>query len=120
QSAIRNLQSLLRWIDADELTFASFFFKLYNAGHHRKQRVVRAAPDVRAGLKFSASLAYQNCSSEHALAAESLHAQPLGIRIAPVARTAYTFLVCHKPLWNSGVRSQNKQGSQREAPPLPF
>src|SRR5437764_12530305 len=63
-----------------------------------KQRVVRAQPDVGAGLEAGAALADQDGAAGDELPAEALHAEHLGIRIPPVARAADAFLVRHESL----------------------
>src|SRR5271170_1512180 len=46
-------------------------------------------------MKFGASLAHENHSAEHPLAAEFLHAETTSFRIAPVARRAARLFVGH-------------------------
>ena len=59
-----------------------------DAGDFREQRVVLADADVDAGLDAGAALAHDDGAAGNQLAAESLHAQALRIRIAPVFGTA--------------------------------
>src|SRR4051794_20851510 len=103
---------LLCRIDADEFAALPFFLELDDAGNHRKERVVAAAPDIVARLVLGAALPNQNRAAGHQLAAETLDAKPLSIRITPVARTAYAFFVCHNfsaevRSLKSGVRIEN-------------
>src|SRR5262245_20981711 len=61
-----------------------------------EQRVVRADPDVEAGLESRAALAHQDGAAGHELAGEPLDAEHLGIRIAAVSRAADALLVSHR------------------------
>src|SRR5262249_54826497 len=79
----------------DELALPAFLFELHNARYHREQRVIRTAPDIRAGLELRASLTNQNLATQHSLTAESLYAEPLRVRIPTVARTSNAFLLSH-------------------------
>src|SRR3984957_174050 len=69
--------------------------KFHDAVCFRKQGVIGTDADVHAGAIHGAALTDQNVSREHVLTAEFLDAQPLGMRIAAVASTAASFLVCH-------------------------
>src|SRR5690606_19055077 len=62
-----------------------------------EQRVILADADIAARVVLGAALTHENVPGENELAAELLHAQPLAWRIAPVARAAACFLVCHLP-----------------------
>src|ERR1700733_1474222 len=75
-------------IDADELAEAAAIAKHDDTGNLGKERIVLAAADVLARLEGGAALPHQNRSSGHGFSAESLHAQALGIGIAPVFGTA--------------------------------
>ncbi len=75
-------------LDADELAETAAIAKYDDAGDLRKQRVILAAADVLAGLEDGAALPHQNRPARHRFSAEALHAQPLGIGIAPVLGTA--------------------------------
>src|SRR5689334_615461 len=86
---------LLCRVDADEFATPALLFKLHHAGDEREEGVVGAEADIVARLEPRAALAHQNLAARHQLPAEPLDAQSLGIRIAPVARTAYAFLMCH-------------------------
>src|SRR5262245_12315405 len=61
----------------------------------RKQRVIRAHADVRAGVPARAALAHENVAGQHALAAVAFNAKPPARRVAAVARGAACLLVCH-------------------------
>src|ERR1044071_4799606 len=71
-------------------------FELDDAGDLREQGVVRAPPDVEPGLERRAPLADQDRPSGDELTGKPLHAQHLGIRVAPVARASDALLVCHR------------------------
>src|SRR5205085_10599909 len=92
---ITNHYLLLCGIDADEFAAPPFLFKLHHAGDEREERVVRTEADVVARLELGAALAHEKLAARHHLPAEPLDAQSLSIRIAPIARTAYAFLMCH-------------------------
>src|SRR3712207_3957844 len=62
-----------------------------------EQRVVTAAADTLPRVELGAALADQDLAGVDDLAAEPLHAQPLGVRVAPVARAGRTLLVSHRP-----------------------
>src|SRR5690606_58627 len=61
----------------------------------REQGVVAAPADQGAGVELGAALPDQDLPRVHELAAEPLHTQPLGLRVAPVPRTGGTLLVGH-------------------------
>ena len=75
-------------LDADELAETAAIAKYDDAGDLGEQRVVLAAADVLAGLVDGAALPHQDGAARHHFAAEGLHAQALGIGIAPVLGTA--------------------------------
>src|SRR5271166_2915291 len=64
----------------------------------RKDRVVPAKADMLARLPLGAALTQDDVAGNHALAARLLDAEAPAFRIAPVARRAAGFLVCHDPL----------------------
>src|SRR3970282_190388 len=68
---------------------------LDRAGDARVQRMVAADADVDARVHHGAALADQDLAGARALAAVGLDAQPLCVGVAPVARAAACFLVCH-------------------------
>lgn len=76
--------------DVDVLSVAPHR-KLNRALGRRKERVVAPDSDVLAGIELGTALANQDISRDHALAAEALDAQALGIGIAPIASRAGAF-----------------------------
>src|SRR5580700_10744958 len=80
-----------RYIGAALLALAKHDF----AADLGKQRMIFAHGDVHAGMDLGAALANQNVAGKDDLAAVALGAEPLTRRIAPVARRAACFLVCH-------------------------
>ena len=60
-----------------------------------KQRVVLAEADVQARAEAAAALAHEDRPAGHDVAVEPLDAEPLRIAVAPVARTALSFFMCH-------------------------
>src|SRR4030095_1143714 len=73
-----------RGSDADEAPAASAVFKLDVSSDQREQRVVLALAYIVASLMLGASLANQDGAGINQLAAETLYAQPLAVRIAAV------------------------------------
>src|SRR6185437_2456646 len=69
--------------------------ELHVAGLEREEGVVAAHAYVLARPVFGAALAHDDVAGEHGFAAELLHAEALAGRVAPVARRAAGFLVCH-------------------------
>ena len=61
----------------------------------REQRVVAATADALAGVEVGAALADDDLARVHVLAAEALHAEPLGVGVAAVAAGRRALLVCH-------------------------
>src|SRR5215208_1617404 len=60
-----------------------------------EERVVLAEAHVLARLPLGPVLADDDRAAGHLLAAEPLHAQPLGVAVPPVAARALAFLVRH-------------------------
>src|SRR5207342_3155814 len=61
-----------------------------------EQRVVTTATDTLPRVELRAALADQDLARVHGLAAEPLDAQPLRVRVAPVAGAGRTLLVSHR------------------------
>ena len=59
-------------------------FKAHHAVDQREQRIVLRARHILSGLVARAALPDQDAAARNHLAAETLHAQPLAVRIAPV------------------------------------
>src|SRR5258706_8509763 len=78
--------------------FLVLMLELHHAVPHGKQRVVRRAAHVGAGVKLGAALAHDDGAGRDEFPAEALHAQILGIRVAPVARGADALLMSHAVL----------------------
>src|SRR5579884_423567 len=76
------------WFDEHELPRAALVHKLDAPSYFREQGVVLAPPDIQARLDGGAALPHDDRTARHYLTAESLHPQPLCIRIATVSRTA--------------------------------
>src|SRR5579862_1024064 len=93
---------LLRRQDADVAPILAFVLEKHDAVNQGEERIVFAAGDVYSWLVTRAALTDQNCSRMDHLAAESLHAEPLSLRIAAVYGGAATLLMCHLNfLWSS-------------------
>src|SRR5262249_58941590 len=60
-----------------------------------KERVVDAHPDIRTRVPLRAALTCQDVAGKHLLAAVPLDAETAPCGVAPVARGASGFLVCH-------------------------
>src|SRR5690606_30230177 len=79
----RNGAGLFRRNDVDDLA-AALDAELDGAAGQREQRVVAATPDIAAGVEVGAALADDDLACVDDLAAETLHAETLGIGIATV------------------------------------
>src|SRR5690606_8948249 len=73
-----------------------FFGEFYSAVGGREQGVVAAEADVVARVEGGAALAHEDVAGQHVLAAELLHAEALGVRVATVTRRTTGFLVSHR------------------------
>src|SRR5262245_49571093 len=109
----RNLVRLHRDVDAAlllgrvlDLAFAE-----------REQRVVVADADALARVPFGAALTDDDVASKNALAARLLDAEAPSDRVAPVARGAACFLMCHVGLFL--ISSAWRASSPRPWPWLP-
>ena len=69
--------------------------ELDSAGRQREQRVVAAATNVRAGVEVRAALTNEDLAGVDDLAAETLHAQSLGVGVTTVTGRASALFVCH-------------------------
>jgi hypothetical protein len=91
-------------IHADLLPVEPEPLVLHHAVGHGEQRIVLGAHDVLARMPFRPALANQNIAGLDELAAKFLHAQSLCIAVAPVARRAHSFFMCHnclnRDLWD--------------------
>src|ERR1700690_1873017 len=74
---------------------ASAAAELDDYGDLGRQGVILAQADMGAGLDARTPLPDNDRSAGHQLPAESLHAEALRVRIAPIFRTAQTFFMCH-------------------------
>src|SRR3954452_2706653 len=69
--------------------------ELHDPRGARVQRVVLADPDAVAGMEARAALAHDDLAAGDGLTRKDLHAEALGVRVAPVARGAQTLLMSH-------------------------
>src|SRR4051794_13216482 len=74
---------------------AAFAIEQDLAVDEREQCVVLALTDAFAGMELRTQLANEDITGDDLLAAKTLHATPLAIRITTVAAGALTFFVCH-------------------------
>ena len=81
--------------DVDDLA-AALRTELDCACRKSEQRVVPAAADVDAGVEVGAALANNDLACVDNLAAETLHAETLRVRVAAVASGACSLFVCHE------------------------
>ena len=93
----------------DDVDSSSFAIELDDAVGQRKERIVGALSDVAPGEKLGADLSHQNVAGPDLLAAESLHAAALTVRITAVSGRALSFFVCHGvmllgPVWSFGAK----------------
>ena len=85
--------------------------ELHGTGDEREMGVVAATADADAGVEVRATLADDDLASVDNLAAETLDAKVLGVRVAPVARRRCTLFVCHVSacLWFSYLSKRDCQ-----------
>src|SRR5438105_1464688 len=95
---------LLRWINADEAPTPPAILELDDRGDDSEERVILAASHIMPGLELRPALPHEDRTASDELATEAFDAEPLRIRVAPVARTAYAFLVCHCENSLRGIR----------------
>ena len=88
-------RSLLWRQYTDVAAVLALVLKQHDAIDEREQRVVLTAAYIYAGLVARASLANQDRTRVDHLAAESLHAEPLSLRVAAIYRGAAALLMCH-------------------------
>src|SRR4030095_5421304 len=81
--------------DADDPAVSAVIGELDLARDLREEGVVLAATDVQARPEPAAALANEDRPARHQIAVMALHAKPLRIAVASVARTALPFLVSH-------------------------
>src|SRR5271156_3769444 len=105
RSAIRATdRGFFRWKYADEFAVRALIFEAHHTSDGGEEAIVLGAADVSAGLVTRATLANQNTAAGNELAAETLDAQPLSVRIASVCGRAAALFMCHgKPLRNLDV-----------------
>src|SRR5262249_46447445 len=82
-------------VDADEAAARAVVLELDDPGDLGEQRIVLAEADVLAGVEATAALADEDRAAGDEVAVVALDAEPLGVAVAPVARAALTFLMCH-------------------------
>src|SRR5205085_10533951 len=92
--AVMEHRSLLGGVDFDEALLAALAER-DRAGSRREDRVVAADAGSRTGTELRSALADDDHPGLHVLAGEDLHAEHLRLGVAPVARRAEPFLVCH-------------------------
>src|SRR4051812_5347329 len=84
-----------KWVDADPEPLLVLVLEFHMAIDRGEQRVVRGATHVPAGMELGAALNDDDRPGPHEFPTETLHAQVLRIRIAPVARRADAFFMSH-------------------------
>src|SRR5215831_8518610 len=85
---------VLRRDDVDDLA-ATLHAELHRARGQREQRVVATAADEVARVELRATLTDQDLAGVDQLTAEPLHAEPLRVGVATVARAGRTLFVSH-------------------------
>jgi hypothetical protein len=83
-----------RLSDVDRLA-ATLLAELHRAGDEGEERVIATTPNSDTGVEVRTALADDDLASVDNLAAETLDAKVLGVRVAPVARRRCTLFVCH-------------------------
>src|SRR5690606_37035031 len=81
----------------------------HHAIDEREERVITPAAHVLSRVELGAALPHEDVARQHALPAESLHAEPLRVRVAAVAARADSLLVRH-------AASLSRAGSRRSGP----
>ena len=87
--------SLAVGYDADLVPLLVLVLELHDAVDEREDRVIRAQPDVRAGVPLRPVLADDDVAGPHDLASVLLDPEKLRVGITAVPRGTYTFLVSH-------------------------
>src|ERR1019366_5390484 len=97
--------------DVDRLT-STLLAKLHRTGDEGKERVIATATNAVAGMEVRATLAHDDLAGVDCLAAETLDAKELGVRVAPVTRRRCTLFVCHVSacLWFWGLSDERTTG----------
>src|SRR5688572_22126536 len=88
----------------------------HRTGSEREQRVVAAAADAQARVEVGATLAHDDLAGLDDLAAEALHAEALGVRVATVAGRRCALLVCHVEVSPSRCRGPRRWSGADGAP----
>jgi hypothetical protein len=81
--------------DVYEAALGSAGDKLHFSGDLGKQGVVFAHAHIEAGVETTSSLSDKNGSAGYGLAVEALDSQSLGVAVATVSGTTYSFFMCH-------------------------
>jgi len=82
-------------IHANKLAGTPLVFEFDYAGDHGEQRVILAAADILTGLPFRAALSRQNVAAKDAFAPKLFQSEALRMRVSPISRGAYAFLMSH-------------------------
>src|SRR5450631_2048909 len=93
--------------DVDGLA-ATLGAELHRTGNEREQRVIATTANAVARVEVRATLANDDLACVDDLAAETLDAKKLGVRVAPVARRRCSLFVCHVSacLWFWGLSDE--------------
>src|SRR4051812_34891319 len=86
------------------------------AGVEREQRVVAPATDTQTRVEVGPALAHDDLAGLDDLAAEALHAEALGVRVAAVAGRRSALLVCHVFVSPSRCRGPRRWSGADGAP----
>ena len=97
--------------DVDRLA-STFLAELHRAGDECEERVVATTTNAVTGVEVRATLADDDLAGVDDLAAETLDAEVLGVRVAPVARRRCSLFVCHVSayLWFWGLSDERTTG----------
>ena len=90
--------------------------KVTEPGVEREQRVVAAAADAETRVEVGAALAHDDLAGLDDLAAEALHAEALGVRVATVTGRRCALLVCHVGVSPSRCRGPRRWSGADGAP----
>src|SRR2546426_1970576 len=83
--------TLLERLNTDHAAVCAVVLELHAARDLGEDRVVFAEAGIQPGAEAAAALAHDNRAAGHDVAVVGLDAEPLRVRVAPVARAALSF-----------------------------
>jgi hypothetical protein len=95
--------------DRHHVDAATVSVELYGAFGESEERVIAALAHILARMELGAALANENVASDDVLAAKTLHAATLRIRVATVAARTLTLLMCHDDILTAKLTADESQ-----------